>query len=47
MGDLADINATKGLLGIVKDLLTAILSGSTDAQILGLVRTSPFRDYRM
>ena len=41
MGDLADINATKGLLGIVKDLLTAILSGSTDAQILGLVGLRP------
>ena len=41
LGDLADINATKGLLGIVKDLLTAILSGSTDAQILGLVGLRP------
>lgn len=41
LGDLADINATKGLLNIVKELLTAILSGSTDAQILGLVGLRP------
>ena len=41
LGDLADINANKGLLDIVKQLLTAILSGSTDAQILGLVGLRP------
>lgn len=41
LGDLADINANKGLLNIVKELLTAILSGSTDAQILGLVGLRP------
>ena len=41
LGDLADINANKGLLDIVKKLLTEILSGSTDAQILGLVGLRP------
>lgn len=46
LGDLADINATKGLLNIVKELLTAILSGSTDAQILGLVGLQPFGNHR-
>ena len=41
LGDVADIDANKGLLDIVKKLLTAILSGSADAQLLSLVGLRP------
>ena len=41
LGDVADIDANKGLLDVVKELLTAILSGSIDAQLLSLVGLRP------
>ncbi len=41
MGNLADIDENKGLLGLVKNLLSTILTGDSNMQLLNLVGLRP------